>query len=93
MSTLCRSSRQSGLRSPYAGRIVGLDHRAADDDRADVRGLCPAHPTRDRYDGLVWFPRQAHKASSRSRVSAMLSTQTRPLSIPARSSSGAREQS
>ena len=47
----------------------------------------------EAYDGPGWFPCRAHSASSRSSVSAMASAQTLPLSIPARSSSGAREQS
>jgi hypothetical protein len=45
------------------------------------------------YDGPGWFPCRAHSTSSRSSVLAMLSVQTLPLSIPARSASGAREQS
>jgi hypothetical protein len=45
------------------------------------------------YDGLGWLPGRAHSLSRRSSVLAMLSIQTLPLSIPARSSSGAREQS
>jgi len=39
------------------------------------------------YD-LGWVPCQAHSASSRSSVLAMLSIQTLPLSIPARFSCG-----
>jgi hypothetical protein len=63
---------------------------------AATASSCSARPgssaSRD-YDGLGWFPGRAHSASSRSRVLVMLSIHTLPLSIPARFSSGAREQS
>jgi aryl-alcohol dehydrogenase-like predicted oxidoreductase len=50
-----------------------------------VAGCRPPHP--------AWFAGRAHSASRRSRVLAMASIQIRPSSIPARSSSGTREQS
>ena len=91
-------------REEAARRIVAAEadrEAAIEQARAEAsQQACAAEADRDlpshtprAYDGPGSFSCRAHSAPSRSRVWTMAWIQTLPLSIPARASSGAREQS